>query len=158
MFNSTSGSCFSLFSTLNEVDCKWRTHLREAFLGNLRKTNLADLIKKWPQVLYEKVLHITNLHKCTDKRCWVQVRDKIQQLEQALDKQPSPSAHASKNRVIWSNWLADACRGCTKGVINCLVLFSLANIAEWRVRPYFCVTCKKVSKAYTVVSFVNLPC
>ena len=30
------------------------------------------------------------------------------------------------------------CRGCTK-LIDCLLLFSLANIAERRVRPYVCV-------------------
>ena len=49
------------------------------------------------------------------------------------------------------------CRGCTR-YYKLLLLFSLANIAERRVRPYVCVLCKKVSKAYTIISFVNLPC
>ena len=43
-------------------------------------------------------------------------------------------------------------------LIDYLLLFSLANIAERRVWPYVCVSYKKVSKAYTVISLVNLPC
>ena len=39
------------------------------------------------------------------------------------------------------------CRGCTSFTYKCLLLFSLANIAERRVRPYVCVIVQESLKS-----------
>ena len=39
------------------------------------------------------------------------------------------------------------CRGCTSSIINCLLLFSPAKIAERRVRPYVCVILEESLKS-----------
>ena len=44
----------------------------------------------------------------------------------------------------------------TRCAINCLLLFSLANITERRVGYTSTLLCKKILEAYTVINFVNL--